>query len=934
MTVVNSFEFPDIPTELSDILLRDDKTMIIVGVIGKSSHPDCNKMAGLNMLRTNPALAASKHQEGGIKFYFEKDSKMLFIHFETSYDTYVMLRMLEEWHKTANGGHSIDFHRHIRIRFARILLFAIQVCHIIVMVETASSFDSSYLLLFKSLKIIREKYVLKFLPKFLKNSNVGSFMGKEGRLCSPRFIFFFEKCPYNIGSESNSTTDHINKLEFEVEDDIYKMLRNEFIITNNSSMSLFSIPRNKRFVYFTTDTKFRCDPIKDSILILHTCMEKSSGRKNHEDEEDDLDEYRPFKGFAKPWNSDKKVDTRFDKVNERSVLNLIKEHVNEALQFGFDDSMSKYRGKSHFVTPTVKTWFDAFKILHKLFLENPDLPNFEANDVDYKAFLENFPKMIDLDERFFTECCEHGLECGISNYNELLPHHYNRTFHEQKLHQAIQAFLKYARGPETEKYEKCLRETCENTWISGKQQCEYPSLRGNPCIMVKHSVTDLTEHSSGVVFVSTCNCGRTQGHREDPYTTRQANYEFYQIIGKSCSACLKLEHVIFPIFQPSTNDYKAAPGPSDISDSYDTSLSGGTSNWAVSDFASQPSTSSSNASMSYPYLDCLENMMKVKRSNTNNNEEEEELREKLNSDDDEICDDDDENSFNEIVIKVGGENVEYELTKFMLRQPSTTEYLPGMVTTTSPVGLLPMFPSWSLLCIGPSSIYSHNTGLPEHIQSGFLTGANYLLPWDVQVRLEHAAEWAASYEAKSRNRKKSSKSGAPLVPTPSASNPDSVFSLKIFVGNEYECPRGHRFIMCTPDKILRGGAGIVRDSGSKVVFNDMPLYFPCPCRTATPLVAQLMRIHIVTPKAPVNVIADPKIKIGGKNSAIFVSGLSEPAKLSQSTYWILRLPYVYQGDDGPIHPPLDISTLSSSHHGYLMAGMFGIAETTDNNALS
>lgn len=187
--------------------------------------------------------------------------------------------------------------------------------------------------------------------------------------------------------------------------------------------------------------------------------------------------------------------------------------------------------------------------------------------------------------------------------------------------------------------------------------------------------------------------------------------------------------------------------------------------------------------------------------------------------------------------------------------------------------------------------------------------------------MEHAAEWAASYEAKSRNRKKPSKS------TVASSHSDSVFSLKIFVGNEYECPRGHRFIMCTPDKILRGGAGIVRDSGSKVVFNDMPLYFPCPCRAATPLVAQLMRIHIVTPKAPVNVIIDPKIKMGGKNSIIFGSGLAEPAKLTQSAYWILRLPYIYEGDDGPIAPPTDISTISSSHHGYLMAGMFGISET-------
>lgn len=53
--------------------------------------------------------------------------------------------------------------------------------------------------------------------------------------------------------------------------------------------------------------------------------------------------------------------------------------------------------------------------------------------------------------------------------------------------------------------------------------------------------------------------------------------------------------------------------------------------------------------------------------------------------------------------------------------------------------------------------------------------------------------------------------------------------------------------------------GIIRDSGSKIVYNDMPLYFPCPCRTNQMMVAQLMRVHIVTPKAPVNVILDPKV---------------------------------------------------------------------------
>ena len=55
--------------------------------------------------------------------------------------------------------------------------------------------------------------------------------------------------------------------------------------------------------------------------------------------------------------------------------------------------------------------------------------------------------------------------------------------------------------------------------------------------------------------------------------------------------------------------------------------------------------------------------------------------------------------------------------------------------------------------------------------------------------------------------------------------------MKIFVGVEYECPRGHRFMCSAPDKVLKTtGSGLVKDNGNKVTSNDMPLYFPCPCR--------------------------------------------------------------------------------------------------------
>lgn len=144
--------------------------------------------------------------------------------------------------------------------------------------------------------------------------------------------------------------DGLQKLEFDIEDRIYKLLRNEFIITNNSSMSLFSIPRNKRFVFVNTDNKIHSNPVVDSIDFLLQTIERASSKEKNED---DLDDIRPFKGFAKPLklynneNETQKIDSCSN--SKHNFLTLLQEHINEALENGFDDSVAKYKGKSHFV---------------------------------------------------------------------------------------------------------------------------------------------------------------------------------------------------------------------------------------------------------------------------------------------------------------------------------------------------------------------------------------------------------------------------------------------------------------------------------------------------------------------------------------------------------------------------------------------------------
>ncbi|XP_026465544.1 protein SMG8-like [Ctenocephalides felis] len=193
---------------------------------------------------------------------------------------------------------------------------------------------------------------------------------------------------------------------------------------------------------------------------------------------------------------------------------------------------------------------------------------------------------------------------------------------------------------------------------------------------------------------------------------------------------------------------------------------------------------------------------------------------------------------------------------------------------------------------------------------------------------------------------------------------------------EYECPRGHRFMMSTSEKILRATTGLVKESGSRVAGSDMPLFHECPCSSASStsstgagssavgsgklagvagqqtsavvqpkqmFVAQLMRVHVVTPKAPVHVTLDPKVQTASNCSSIpgpiFITGVPDGgARLSQSAYWVLRLPYVYHADGGRSSPSHEAAFYSTGvmtrtpPGGRLLAGMFGIAEMEKGTA--
>ncbi|OQR80306.1 protein SMG8-like [Tropilaelaps mercedesae] len=212
--------------------------------------------------------------------------------------------------------------------------------------------------------------------------------------------------------------------------------------------------------------------------------------------------------------------------------------------------------------------------------------------------------------------------------------------------------------------------------------------------------------------------------------------------------------------------------------------------------------------------------------------------------------------------------------------------------TCSETPLPPKFSSWSCVCLGPSSKYSHKLGIID--QPGFFNGSSFLLPWDVKLDFPRTLNSGDSRKGSTR-------------------------SAKIFIGFEYECPRGDRFMLSAPDTMLRSTpCGLVKETASKIVGSAMPLYFPCPCQLKAN--AQLMRLHVVTPKIAIDVTVQPRVQ-PAPSSPVFHP--LETITLTQSSYWVIRLPYVYK-NKGVVYRPQD-----SSHWGVesarLLGGTFSVA---------
>lgn len=309
-----------------------------------------------------------KCYNGRTIFYVDEKEKLIYLHFETSYDLHIMqdlLRILSIDHDY------FQVNAILQSKFAQVFLFAASVCHIMVLVDPLNSFDTSYIAMFRALSAIREKCFMKYVRKSLFGDSLFNHLGKELRLCAPKMIFLFDKPP-------DMNNAKVEQHELDLEHEIYSTLKGENLLSKNTC--LFVLHKKIAFVHVQREKDSTLDPVAEAIN--HTMDVLSSFTQGVKTEE-------PFVGFGRSfaYYSSEHVDREIEAAKEKhqqekySLRRVIRRHVRDILasnQPQTVDEGGKQRTTTHKISlPSGSAWLEIFEMLHGILLA----PETQAEDL-------------------------------------------------------------------------------------------------------------------------------------------------------------------------------------------------------------------------------------------------------------------------------------------------------------------------------------------------------------------------------------------------------------------------------------------------------------------------------------------------------------------------------------------------------------------------
>lgn len=494
----NTFTLPNFECLMELQGVTVDK-VIIISVIGKRSYNSVGpKIKSLGRISISKDLPVD--HEFVINGAYDEENQIVYLHTCSLLDADFMIKyykqLSEKWDAKLSSNDFLSFYDEVKSSFARACYLLFYISHIVIFYHPGYTLDTNYIQYFKAVDTLGAKLSDHISEQLRSLENINKEWINNGRFCTPRVIFYFERCPKNIR--------HLKKLEHNLEDKIYNILKKSRIL-NSSSHSLFTIPLNDEFVYISDQEP--TDTLGDAVRNLIADCQPGGGMV-----------------LEAPYCN--------QIISEKNFKKFLQVHIQQARDKGFDDIMTTSRShnvhNSYFELPVLEQWIQATKLVYAMAIKRK--------------------KVVCLctDTRFSDQRCLKVLPLALARYQEGLPSHYGKAEHEARLNMALTLFKAQARGPVFLQYVKQLEADCLAHWKNGKEQCEIASLTGNPCKLPKH--TEDQEHISGFVYKSVCDCGRKVGPREDPYTVKQANYLFYQQTSQDCQ-CVKLERIPFPTVQ-------------------------------------------------------------------------------------------------------------------------------------------------------------------------------------------------------------------------------------------------------------------------------------------------------------------------------------------------------------------------------------------------
>ncbi|XP_030648678.1 protein SMG8 [Chanos chanos] len=885
---------------VEDSLYKDDGVCVL-GIFGKTAmQPGSAKETLINILADKRIFSLfgtdesdSLGGESSILAYYNQENRVLYLVLTSVFDNRQLLRACESLTSSLGHSEAHEFWKGAEKQHCLQLLYLFSLCHVLLLVHPTCSFDVTYDRLFRALDALRQK-VLPLLRVSIKDCPVSKEWKLNCRPCPPRLLFVFQmngalkvSGSGMSGNGADGAGDKPKKhsprrrLQHALEDQIYRIFRKSRVLTNQSSNCLFTVPANQAFVYVIPG------PDEDPVCSLLGQLRANCALREN-------DAGTPAPGqrrYQQMRHSNRQpsftvessgLSSSGGQLVDCTLKEFLWQHVDLVLtKKGFDDSVGRNPQPSHFELPTYSKWADVAYRLYQVMISNTEEESAELA-MKVQGQLKVLEGFLDADAKFSENRCQKALPLAHSAYQSNLPHNYTTTVHKNQLAQALRVYSQHARGVAFQRYALQLHEDCYKFWSNGHQLCEERSLTDQHCVhkfhlLPKSGEKPEPEHNPPILYhnsrgrsTNACNCGRKQATREDPFDIQAANYDFYQMLEEKC--CGKLERINFPVFQASTPD----PAP-------------------ASDQVTRPPEGSGSGEVE---------RLKEKETVTHTPGDSTSLSLAL--------------SLGQSTDSLGpyGDGAEGQEKRPSLvdRQASTVEYLPGMMHSGCPKGLLPKFSSWSLVKLGPAKAYNCHTGLE---QPGFLPGSSFLLPWDVVIRSRSEGDigsvesldggpssWPAPNKAAAGKRGSSGGVGR-------GRRRDDV--ARAFVGFEYEDSRGRRFFSSGPDKIVKVlGPGGAKEPATRVLNSDMPLYIPSPAqgRGVKPHYAQLARLFIVAPDAPIEITLNPQAQPGPPPCPVFHPEQTEIV-LPPDGLWVLRFPYAYVTDRGPCYPPKENQPLAS-----------------------